>query len=464
MASIPLPALQIRANAESPLDTIGKIQGLRAMQQQQQMQQLQQQKEQIALADQQASTKAMKEWDGKDINELPPLILKNGGSANAVFGAKQTITKLNQEAATADEATLKNQATKNDLIAGHLEAVKTAPVEQKQQAYSAAMQDLTKKGFIKQGQLPDQYPGDDQLAQAEKTFMGQKAIVDQELEKRKTSATELTANARAMSSQTAADEFKAKMDPTSPMYAPSNSAVAMGTAPGATQIKAGEADQAGKKSAAEAQAKQPIDVQTEVLKQLALQKMAPAALGNVKPSLIGPATAAYTKAGEDYAGAVQSAQNLSDFIKEAKSGNKEAVKIVPLQGALEITTAQGVHRINRTEVDQYGGAGSLYDRLAGKVGGTISGKDIPDNVLNDMDALQKQVAQNATILHANKVATINQAYGSKFEPMNFGDGGAQGGGSFTAPSGASTATGPNGHKIVAVGGKWVDAKTGQPIQ
>lgn len=184
MASISLPALQIRANAESPLDTIGKIQGLRALQQQQQMQQLQQQKEQIALADQQASTKAMKEWDGKDISELPPLILKNGGSANAVFGAKQTITKLNQEAATADEATLKNQATKNDLIAGHLEAVKTAPVEQKQQAYSAAIQDLTQKGFIKPGQLPDQYPGDDQLAQAEKTFMGQKTIVDQEQKKR----------------------------------------------------------------------------------------------------------------------------------------------------------------------------------------------------------------------------------------------------------------------------------------
>jgi hypothetical protein len=42
---------------------------------------------------------------------------------------------------------------------------------------------------------------------------------------------------------------------------------------------------------------------------------------------------------------------LSDFLEEAKSGNKTAVKIVPLQGALQITTSQGVHRINRTEVD-----------------------------------------------------------------------------------------------------------------
>jgi hypothetical protein len=95
------------------------------------------------------------------------------------------------------------------------------------------------------------------------------------------------------------------------------------------------------------------------------------------------------------------------------------VKIVPLQGALEITTAQGVHRINRTEVDQFGGAGNLYDKLAGKIGGVITGKDITDSVLNDMDALQKTVSASAAKLPANKVAVINTSYGSKFQPMDF---------------------------------------------
>jgi hypothetical protein len=40
----------------------------------------------------------------------------------------------------------------------------------------------------------------------------------------------------------------------------------------------------------------------------------------------------------------------------------------------------------------------------------------------------------------------------------------QGGKGYTPPAGAKTAVGPNGHKIVVDGGKWVDAQTGQPIQ
>lgn len=35
---------------------------------------------------------------------------------------------------------------------------------------------------------------------------------------------------------------------------------------------------------------------------------------------------------------------------------------------------------------------------------------------------------------------------------------------FKLPANAPTATGPNGHKIAAVNGKWVDAKTGEPVQ
>jgi hypothetical protein len=76
----------------------------------------------------------------------------------------------------------------------------------------------------------------------------------------------------------------------------------------------------------------------------------------VQSHLIAPASAAAEKAGNDYLTAKQAADNMADFLDAARSGNKTAVKIVPLQGALEITTAQGVHRINRTEVDQYGGA------------------------------------------------------------------------------------------------------------
>ena len=158
-----------------------------------------------------------------------------------------------------------------------------------------------------------------------------------------------------------------------------------------------------------------------IIVQQAMQKMNPSALDNVSPGLVKPATEEYAKAGTEYATANQAAKNMSDFITEAKGGNKEAVKMVPLQGALEITTAQGVHRINRTEVDQFGGAGSLFDKIEGHISGAMTGKDIPDQVLNDMQKLQTIVSQNALQLHKNKVAVINKTYGAKFEPMTFPD-------------------------------------------
>jgi hypothetical protein len=87
-------------------------------------------------------------------------------------------------------------------------------------------------------------------------------------------------------------------------------------------------------------------------------------------------------------------QTMDDFITSAKGGNKAAVKIVPLEGALEITTSQGVKRINRNEIEQISGAGSLFDKIKGELGGTVTGKDIPDSVLNDMQALGKILRKN----------------------------------------------------------------------
>jgi hypothetical protein len=102
------------------------------------------------------------------------------------------------------------------------------------------------------------------------------------------------------------------------------------------------------------------------------------------------------KAQQTYRGAEATSNMQREFIKEAKGGNKAAVKIVPLEGALEITTSQGVHRINRTEVEQYGGAGTVFDKIHGALEGKLwNGKDIPDNVLDDMDRMTQEVEKNA---------------------------------------------------------------------
>lgn len=206
MGSIPLPALDVRP-PEDPLSQYAKVANLRGMLQQQQLQkqvaplqiqQEQQKTQQVALQlkDQQAMTKSLQQWDGKDIHDLPGLVIKNGGSANAVLGLRSQLVAQQKAAADADEATLKNQQTKNDLIAGHLENVKSAAPEAKQQVYDSALTDLEQKGLLRPNQIPHQYPGDDKIDLLEKSFMGQKQIVDAEMKNREVSAQEEAAAAR----------------------------------------------------------------------------------------------------------------------------------------------------------------------------------------------------------------------------------------------------------------------------
>jgi len=146
------------------------------------------------------------------------------------------------------------------------------------------------------------------------------------------------------------------------------------------------------------------------------------------------ARAAVHKAEQDYNGARSTVAMQRQLIKDAKGGNKEAVRIVPLEGALQITTSQGVHRINRTEVEQYGQAGSLYDRIVGAIGGGVSGKNIPDNVLSDMDAMTQELERNAHDRYKREYdynKSVVEGYGGKdFEkrvPMVQGDTGGGGG-------------------------------------
>lgn len=93
------------------------------------------------------------------------------------------------------------------------------------------------------------------------------------------------------------------------------------------------------------------------------------------------------KAEGSYRTAQQGANTMRDMVASARGGNKMSAQVLPLEGALAITTAQGVHRINRTEVDQYSGAGNLYDKIAGEVGKLTEGQPIPPNILQDIEQL-----------------------------------------------------------------------------
>lgn len=98
---------------------------------------------------------------------------------------------------------------------------------------------------------------------------------------------------------------------------------------------------------------------------------------------------------KQYRTGAQSADEMQQMIDGARSGNKVFAAAVPLEGALAINTSQGVKRINRTEVDQIAGAGSLFDKIHGEIGKLTAGQPIPPNVLNDQEQLVKLLKKGA---------------------------------------------------------------------
>jgi len=145
-----------------------------------------------------------------------------------------------------------------------------------------------------------------------------------------------------------------------------------------------------------------------------------AALAQVPPHLVAPASQAASKAGQDYAQAKSVSDRLKEVMDDAKNGNVVAYQLIPQEGALQITTSQGVKRINMAEIQNYGG-GSLWQRLQGHLGKALTGKSIPDSVLNDMSEMQDIMARGTRAKYENDIDTINQTYGSKFKPVEMKD-------------------------------------------
>ncbi len=163
------------------------------------------------------------------------------------------------------------------------------------------------------------------------------------------------------------------------------------------------------------------------------------AVKNVQPHLVVPATEAYAKDSKAYAATAQAADDMNTFVADARAGNKVAYSFLPAEGALYLTTSRGVKRINLNEMNAYGGGGSAWDRINAWIGKQSSGASIPANILNDMEAVNKGVAQNARTAYQRNVDITNQSFGSTFKPIDF---------SSNSPSSGITVTDPKGGQHV----------------
>lgn len=298
-----LPALDVKTPQQpNVLDQFSQLQALRGNQQameqraalaplqQQEAQQSVQaggldiQQKQQQLKNSQALTAAYQKWDGKNLDDLSHLALENGASGEAVQSIQQHAldvkSKYSQMAAndaTTGAKNLETQQKKNDGISGALSALSSVPDDQLPQAISDTAARLVQEGLLD----PQHGQTAAQLAQLPPAQARQKLeIMRKGVMSNSQLLDEAKGEAKAKLDNANANNAAGKIDPKSPLYAPSADAVALGTAPGAEAIQSNQVQMAGRKAGAEESARLPGEMRLAAQRQ-ALSQGSPEAAGQL---------------------------------------------------------------------------------------------------------------------------------------------------------------------------------------
>lgn len=543
MGSIPLVALGVRPQQfEDPIANQQRLTSLQALGQQTQQQaalapgQLQQQGQQLqlgqqaiqqgqfAVQDREAGMKAMQQWDGHDPNQIPDLIQKNGGSLNAVLGAKKSVIESQQAVMGLNTAQLAQSKAKHDYLLGSLQAAtdKSVPDEQLPQSIMNAAQKAIQDGYMAPDeaqqlqQIVQQFPNPadlrSHLALYEKGLQSQTEQFSQEQENRKTVAAEQTATSRADTAKTSAERLAAEM-PGGALQAPDKAELAawLTKNPGKDAAdflayKASLAPNAGINAQKGLLANNARDMAAEnyfQTGQLPAGMRSPA----MTSSIINRAAELHPEGTTELAGNRASFEankksldnvtgtldTLSAFESSANKNMDQFLNLakkLPDSGVPWLNTP--IRNLNQNLVgDEWmpaiNAARSVMDREIARVTNDpkLSGA-LTDTARAEVSGLNPANATLPQILHLTQtlrtdmdnvhtsLAQQKQDIGTRLgvKPGSVQAGGAPGGGGqpqsgapakYTPPPGARTATGPNGHKINVDGGKWVDSTTGAPI-
>jgi hypothetical protein len=141
------------------------------------------------------------------------------------------------------------------------------------------------------------------------------------------------------------------------------------------------------------------------------------ALVGVDPKLRTQVTKEAQKIGDEYLKAQEAADQMQSLIQLTRTGNKAAGSNLPLIGVETLNAINGIKRINKDEIKQYGGAGSLYDKIVGKLEGAAVGQPIPADVLKDIETMHNTLRQGAESSYKTRLQGINDNYKSNFQPV-----------------------------------------------
>ncbi len=168
MSSIPAPNIAELGGqiARAPLAEYGRAVEIQGAQQEQQARAQQMEMQRRQLADQDALTKAMTQYDPAkhSLSEIPQLVTKNGGSGEAALKLQSGLVQQRRNLAALSDEDFAHQQKISDLTQGVHDEVSQAPADQKQQTYSRGLMQLAQNGVDISKESPA-YPGDEVFKQ-----------------------------------------------------------------------------------------------------------------------------------------------------------------------------------------------------------------------------------------------------------------------------------------------------------
>lgn len=177
------------------------------------------------------------------------------------------------------------------------------------------------------------------------------------------------------------------------------------------------------------------------------------------------------KVGEEinaFNAAIQHADLLRSAVAALHNGDQQTLNSLKNKfktefGASGPITAEAIADAYQREITSMLAKGHMTDAEIGSVGKTLNvNAQSPEQSLGVIDAYAALANSKMNVRRQGVDAGMQGK--PNFPAAGAGSAGGGAAGAQSAPPGAITGTGPNGHKIKVVNGVWVDAATGQPIQ
>jgi hypothetical protein len=117
------------------------------------------------------------------------------------------------------------------------------------------------------------------------------------------------------------------------------------------------------------------------------------------------------KVEQPYQTAASSAQTLRDTVALAKTGNMSAAALQNLETTMAAIRAQGLNRINTTEIGSTADAGSLWDRIQSKFGKVTAGQPVDPALQKDMQQFAGLLERAAYKKYLDGQTSVTKRYG-----------------------------------------------------